>query len=407
MSHESSSREPNRKNQKVENLSSILDAGSEDNHDGILGLSVEHEVVTAEQRRKIKARRRNTMVTAFLVFAVALVMVISIISPQMGWFKRKDYSGAGNGTSISFEVQDGATNTQIAVALEEQGVIADANRFLENYNKKVAGHDDLFIQPGEYQLEEEMSSDDALNILLKTDSADEIYVAVSQNLRINETFDAMVATGAVSLNDLNTLNADPSQFGIPSKFPSLEGWLHPGEYRFAKGTSAKDMIQQMVDKTKQDLENAGVTGDDRIFHVLTVASILEFEGTPKDYSQIAGAIENRMNNVDGETSGFIQSDATVAYGLGKKSYHISNAEKQDASNKYNTFYYKGLPEGPIGSPAEDAIKAAANPDKNDYYFWVTVNLDTGETKYAKTYEEHLKNVEEYDKWCENNEGKCS
>lgn len=401
------SHEPSRRSQKAENLSSLLGDHSDEHQDGMLGLSVEHEVLTAEQRRKIKARRRNTMITAVLVFAVALVMVVSIISPQMGWFKRKDYSGGGNGTSISFEVKDGATNTQIAVALEEQGVIADANRFLENYSKKTSGHDDLFIQPGEYNLQEEMSSDSALDILLKMDSVDKVYVAVAQNWRITDTFDAMVATGAVSLSDLNTLNSDPEQFGIPSQFPSLEGWLHPGEYNFDKGTSAKDMIQQMVDKTKEDLNNAGVTSDDDIFHVLTVASILEFEGKPQDYYPIAGAIENRLDHPNGETSGFLQSDATVAYGLGKKSYHISNAEKQDSSNKYNTFYYKGLPVGPIGSPAEDAIKAAANPEQNDYYFWVTVNLDTGETKYAKTYEEHQKNVAEYEDWCSNNEGKCS
>lgn len=406
MSFESSSREP-RREKRVAHDFGLDNAETDANAEGILGLSVEHEELTPDQRRKRKARHRNTMITAFLVFAVALVLVVSIISPQLGWFKNKDYSGDGNGTTVAFEVKEGATNTQVAVALEELGVIADAGRFLENYAEVTRENENLFIQPGNYELQEEMSSDSAINILLRMDTAGQVYLAIAQNWRLTDTFQAMTDTGAVSLNDLNQLNSDPTQFGIPEKFPSLEGWLHPGEYHFEQGTSAKDMIQQMVDRTKEDLNSVGVTSDEDIFHVLTVASILEFEGKPQDYYPIAGAIENRMDNPDGETSGFLQSDATVAYGLGKKTYHISNAEKADASNRYNTFYYKGLPVGPIGSPAIDAITAAANPDDNDYYFWVTVNLDTGETKYAETYEEHLENVKEYDQWCADNEGKCS
>ncbi|HJE40897.1 MAG TPA: endolytic transglycosylase MltG, partial [Limosilactobacillus reuteri] len=60
-----------------------------------------------------------------------------------------------------------------------------------------------------------------------------------------------------------------------------------------------------------------------------------------------------------------------------------------------------------GSPGLAAIKAAANPEKNNYYFWVTVDLFTGETLFAKTYEEHLKNVEVYDEFCEAHESVCS
>ena len=82
-------------------------------------------------------------------------------------------------------------------------------------------------------------------------------------------------------------------------------------------------------------------------------------------------------------------------------------EKQDKSNGYNTFAHPGLPVGPIGSPGDDSIKAAANPDDNDYYYWVTVNLDTGETKFAENFEEHNRNVDEYQQWCADNEGRCS
>lgn len=393
-----------KRDEEPENLSMLLSSTEEDEREGFLGLTVEHEELTDEERRRIHKRRRNTLITAMLVFGVALVLIVAVLAPQYGWFKRKDYRGDGNGTEVSYSVDSGVSMYQIAADLENRGIIADANRFVETYNDM---GEDLFIQPGDYQLQEKMSSEAALNTLLQLDRADQIYVAVNQTLRMNETFDNLSKTTGIPVGEFNKLNDNLEQFGIPSQFPTLEGWLHPGEYHFDPDASATEIVQTMVDRTKQDLADAGVEGDDRIFHVLTVASILEFEGIPSDYAPIAGAIENRMNNPEGETGGYLQSDATVAYGLGEKTYELTTEQKNDPDNKYNTFYYKGLPAGPIGSPAIDAVRAAANPDDNNYYFWVTVNLDTGETKFAETYEEHERNVEEYQQWCSDNEGKCS
>ncbi|MFW0108762.1 endolytic transglycosylase MltG [Rothia sp. P7181] len=401
-----SSRSPKRSvhRDEPENLKMILSPSEEDEREGILGLVVEHDLLTPEQRRKIRLRRRNTMLSAGLVFAIAVVMIIAIISPQLGWFKRKDFSGSGNGTSVSFTVAPGASTIGVANQLEKMGVIADADRFLSVYSDM---GEKKYIQPGEYNLQEEMSSQSALDVLLRLNEANQVYIALAQTLRIEESLDIIAQATGVSRDELNKFNQNPQSLGVPANFPSLEGWMHPGEYRFDQGTDIKDIMQSIVDETKKALSDAGVKGDEQAFYVLTVASIVEFEGITPDYKAIAGAIENRINNPDGETSGYIQSDATVAYGLGKKTVHITNEQKQDPSNKYNTFYYKGLPAGPIGSPGTNAIDAAANPDKNDYYFWVTVNLDTGETKFAKTYRQHLKNVEEYDRWCREHDGKCT
>ncbi|WP_334124002.1 endolytic transglycosylase MltG, partial [Glutamicibacter sp.] len=88
------------------------------------------------------------------------------------------------------------------------------------------------------------------------------------------------------------------------------------------------------------------------------------------------------------------------------SLQFSKAEKQDAANKYNTYVHQGLPPTPIGSPATSAINAAANPQTNDYYYWVTVNIETGETKFASTYAQHQQNQAEFRSWCEQNPGVC-
>lgn len=405
MSENSSSIRPPRrrtKNQQTD-LDGLL-GSTEDGANGGFFTAVDEDEYTAADRDRTRRRSRNFVISAGLVFAVALVLVISILAPQYGWFERKDYAGEGNGTEVTFTIPEGASAISIANSLEEQGIIANADRFLQEYSDK---GQDQFFQPGEYTMQEEMSSAAALGELLRFDEANTNYVAVARTWRMDKTFEALATGTGISAQEFKALSTDPTRFGIPSQFPTIEGFLFPGEYRFPKDAGAEEILQMMVDNTFNALEEAGVSGDDRIFHVITVASILEFEGREADYYPIAGAIENRLNNPDGETSGYLQSDATVAYGLGIQSYHISNEQKQDASNKYNTFYYKGLPEGPIGSPGLAAIKAAANPEKNDYYFWVTVDLFTGETLFAKTYEEHLKNVEVYDEFCKAHEGVCS
>lgn len=405
MSENSSSIRPPRrrtKNQQTD-LDGLL-GSTEDGANGGFFTAVDEDEYTAADRDRTRRRSRNFVISAGLVFAVALVLVISILAPQYGWFERKDYAGEGNGTEVTFTIPEGASAISIANSLEEQGIIANADRFLQEYSDK---GQDQFFQPGEYTMQEEMSSAAALGELLRFDEANTNYVAVARTWRMDKTFEALATGTGISAQEFKALSTDPTRFGIPSQFPTIEGFLFPGEYRFPKDAGAEEILQMMVDNTFNALEEAGVSGDDRIFHVITVASILEFEGREADYYPIAGAIENRLNNPDGETSGYLQSDATVAYGLGIQSYHISNEQKQDASNKYNTFYYKGLPEGPIGSPGLAAIKAAANPEKNDYYFWVTVDLFTGETLFAKTYEQHLKNVEVYDEFCKAHEGVCS
>lgn len=51
------------------------------------------------------------------------------------------------------------------------------------------------------------------------------------------------------------------------------------------------------------LTETGVTDPVEQFRILTVASIIEFEGNEANYAKISGAIENRINNPNGETGG--------------------------------------------------------------------------------------------------------
>jgi UPF0755 protein len=91
----------------------------------------------------------------------------------------------------------------------------------------------------------------------------------------------------------------------------------------------------------------------------------------------------------------LEADPTVQYVLpdGPKKNLLFEDLKIDSP--YNTYKHYGLPPGPINNPGLYAIKAAINPDKNDYLFFVATGV--GGHKFSSTYQEHLKAIEEYKK----------
>jgi UPF0755 protein len=113
-----------------------------------------------------------------------------------------------------------------------------------------------------------------------------------------------------------------------------------------------------------------------------------------DYPKVARAIYNRL-----DIGMALQSDATVAYANNKSGSLYTSSQERQINSPYNTYKYPGLPPGPIGSPGETTIKAALNPSSGNQLFWVVVNLKTGETRYAHTYQQHLKNVELFRTYC--------
>ena len=396
-------RTPRNKQPRKTGLRDLLSPSYEEARAGIRGITLEQEVVSVEELKARKRRRTAIMGVATIIFLVTVIVLSSLLIARLDPFKKRDFAGDGNGTAVTFVIEQGETPQQIAESLQQQGIIADADKFVEVYQSESKGK---FLVPGRYDLQKEMSSSAVVSTLIGATS-NVIYFAVPQGKRVGETLDIIAKQGELNRSELEEAVKNYEQYGVPSNFPSIEGWLHPGEYRFPKGTDTKKMIQARVDKTKEDLKSVGVTTDKRAFEVLTKASIVELEAQPKDYNAVAGIIENRLSHTDGETSGLIQSDATVTYGLGIRSYHLTEEQKADKGNKYNTYAHQGLPAGPIDSPTLASIRATASPEKNPYYCWVTVDLDSGETKYSKTYEEHQRYVEEYNQWCSNHKGRCS
>ncbi|HET8879806.1 MAG TPA: endolytic transglycosylase MltG [Arthrobacter sp.] len=351
--------------------------------------------------KKVRRRRRFlALVLTLAVFVVAIVVGAQFIKPLLGGNTVADFPGPGTG-EVTITVPTGAGPKSVAADLQAKQVIANPDNFVKAFAASGGA-----LSPGTFTMRKEMNNTDAVNILLNKDQGKVMYFALSAGMRINDSLQAISEGTGVPATELKALSDSPAQFGVPAKAKNLEGFLFPGEYRFPLGTSAKDILTKLVGSTLDELKAQGITDQAKQYDVVTVASIVQAEGGQAEYGDVAGAIYNRLKPNNTETSGLIQSDATVTYGLGIRSFHIDEAQKADKSNPYNTYANPGLPAGPIGSPGKTAIDAAAKPKTNDYLYWVTINLDTKETKFAKTLAEHNVNVAKYNAWCDANPNRC-
>lgn len=362
------------------------------------------EDLDKNKARKSRKRRRNgVMAVVVLGFIAVIVAVVLILQGVLAKINPSDYPGPG-GEQISFEVKSGWGTKQIGKNLVAQDVVASEKLFAEAV--QLVETDNREIHPGTYDLRKQMPALDAATILIGDGAPKVGYVAIKQNLRMPAVLEEIATSSGLPLKDLQKLANEPATFGITSEAKNLEGYLHPGEYRFPIDSDAKTVLQMMVDATQKSLKDQGITDPAEGYRALKIASILQAEARPNDYPVVAGALENRLHPSNTETNGLLQVDSTVIYGLDRYTLQISKEEKVDAGNPYNSYEHKGLPPTPIGSPGGSAIKAAANPEKNDYYYWVTVNTNSGETKFAKTYREHLVNQNEFRAWCAQNTDVC-
>jgi UPF0755 protein len=161
------------------------------------------------------------------------------------------------------------------------------------------------------------------------------------------------------------------------------------------------VLRILVDRTFQALDSAGVAPEDRA-RVLTIASLIQREaGTnPEDFFKVSRVIQNRL--AEGMK---LQFDSTAHYGYTWKhgeredgGVFSSSAELAD-DNPYNTYVITGLPQGPIGAAGDLAIDAALHPADGPWLYFVTVNLDTGETVFTSTNAEHNAAVRQLQDWC--------
>ncbi len=308
----------------------------------------------------------------------------------------EDYSGEGTG-SVVFEVHDGDSSAAIGRNLKTAGVVASVEAFTD----AAAGNpDSQGIQVGFYELAKKMSAESALAVLVDPDNLVQNSVTVPEGLRVEDTIALLSKKTDIPVKEFEKALDRPESIGLPSYANgNAEGYLFPATYAFPPNADATDMLSAMVDRWQQAADEADLEGRAKALgytpaQLMTVASLVESEANrDEDRGKVARVIYNRLET--DATNHLLQIDATVNYALDRDLGLGLTTEDLQVDSPYNTRRYPGLPPGPIESPGDAAIAAAANPTEGDWVYYVTVNLDTGETKFTDDYDEflHFKNVE--------------
>ncbi|MCU1571877.1 MAG: hypothetical protein JWR33_2618 [Naasia sp.] len=302
----------------------------------------------------------------------------------------KDYRGSGSGDAV-LVIHDGDIGEDVAKNLVSAGVTKTFDAF---YDLLLSADPTPVFQPGAYSLHKKMSARSALDALLDPASRLENQVVIPEGETVATALQLVADATDVPLDDLQAAAKDPASFGLPKESTTLEGFLFPATYQFDPGITAHDALQTLVDRMVSSLDDAGVAPGDR-YRVVTLASLVQKEaGLRDDYYKVSRVFLNRLDQ-----DMLLQSDATVAYGTGN-THRVSttDAERQDESNPYNTYVHPGLPVGPISNPGDLAIDAALHPADGPWLFFVTVDLETGQTVFSETIDEHDAAVQKWLAW---------
>ena len=360
--------------------------------------------------RRQRKRRRHWLTSLVIVITLAAVGVlgykaIGIMRDASAQATHaEDYKGNGEG-EVTVTIPEGASGLDIGDILQEKGVVASGKAFTNAVKNNPKGDT---IQPGTYKLKKKMSANAALQALLDPETKGDHTLTVSAGHTKQIVKDRLKQVGNFTDEQIEAAFADTAGIGLPAEAGgNVEGWLAPGTYDVTEKATPKDLVKQMVSRTVTQLKDLKVPKED--YHaVLTKASIVEREvNDSRYYGQVARVIDNRLAQTNGETHGLLQMDSTVQYGLGRFGGIPNSTELADSNNAYNTYVHQGLPPGPIGSPSEEAIKAVLNPPAGSWLYFVTVNLETGETLFSSTSEEQKANTKKLDEYCKKNEEICN
>jgi UPF0755 protein len=351
-----------------------------------------------EPPRHGRERRERRRVWPWLL-AILLVLLLAV--GGAGWWAYQtypdqvkslfgysnDYTGGGSG-SVQVRILPGQNGGDIADTLAARHVTKSRAAF---YNLLIGMASEPTLEPGTYALKSHMSAKAALTALQEPKNRVESTVAIPEGTTAAGVLRITAASTGKPLAELQALAKDYSSLGVPRSAPNIEGWLFPATYTFQPGVTSRVMLQTMVDRAKKALDDAGVPTSQRQ-KVLTMAGLVQKEGNGPDDAKVTRVFLNRIAK-----GMLLQSDATVSYGAGGTT--VVPTKKQYADdNPYNTYLHTGLPAGPISNPGDAAIKAALHPAKGSWIFFVTVNLQTGETVFSDTLAEHDKAAAQFTRW---------
>ncbi|QGG58835.1 endolytic transglycosylase MltG [Paenibacillus sp. FSL W8-1187] len=334
---------------------------------------------------------------------LTLVTLLLLTAAGLGGYIWNGLRPAEAGEARQVAIERGMSPNRIADRLEQEGIIRDA--FIFKYYLKFREQGGAF-KAGTYELSPGMEHDAIIRKLNEGDTVKEetIRFTIPEGFTLLQIADKLAAEGFIDKTRFLALADEKRDWeaeavkSIPDDARlrhRLEGYLFPETYELKKGSTEEDILQRMLAETDRKLAELGEIDEPlaerglTLHELMTVASLVEREVVvDQERAAVAGVIYNRLAKPMR-----LQIDATVQYLLDKPKERLFEKDLE-VESPYNTYRSDGLPPGPISSPSLKSIEAALQPEKNDFYYYVTKKDGSSEHLFAVTYDQHLKNIRE-------------
>lgn len=326
-------------------------------------------------------------------FLLLLEMGLILAGLALGWAAWKVNSVLEQPLQVAQErlldVPGGTTPNRMFYRMEGEGLLDDALWLRLYWRFNMAGTP---LHTGEYRLTPGMTVGQLFDAWQRGDVVQynltlvegwtfrQVRAAVARHEKLKHTLDG--------LSDSEVMD----KLGHTGVFP--EGRFFPDTYRFVRGMSDVELLQQAYMRldevlAKEWAERATDLPYRDPYQALIMASLVEKEtGIPQERNQIAGVFVRRLR-----LGMMLQTDPTVIYGMGERyNGKITRADLREPT-PYNTYTISGLPPTPIAMVGREAIHAALNPsDGSSLYF---VARGDGSHVFSDDLDDHNSAVREF------------
>ncbi|HZR24826.1 MAG TPA: endolytic transglycosylase MltG [Vicinamibacterales bacterium] len=290
------------------------------------------------------------------------------------------------------EIPQGAGSRTIGDRLVDAGVIHDHLTFRASLWLTGKG---TKLKAGEYRFDRAMTPAEVIDKIARGD----VYVShltFPEGLTVFDMAKLFESHGFGPASAFVDAAMDSTAIkAIDPQAKTLEGYLFPETYALPRKTDAPKLVRLMVAQFQHaftpELQEAAKAQNMTVRQVVTLASIVEKEtAKPEERPMVASVYLNRLH-----IGMPLQCDPTVIYALQLAGRYDGNIHKEDLSidSPYNTYRYPGLPPGPIASPGKASLDAAVHPAESQFLYFVSRN--DGSHEFARTLDEHNRNVQKY------------
>ncbi|MDD3612785.1 MAG: endolytic transglycosylase MltG [Eubacteriales bacterium] len=379
--------------------------------------------LTPKEKKTAKPQNETLkkVIRKLLIYLISISIVVATVSITVSvaynkYIKPVDIEDK---TLIEVEVPMGSSVNDIADILYEKNLIRSASVFklMADFSNKANK-----MQAGKYELSKSMTIERIIDELLtgrvsvttisitirEGDDIRKIASRLANEYKMNFTEEEFI-------KEAKQIDKYVDSFPILSNIPKeryetdfpLEGYLFPDTFYVFADSTPEQIINKLIgefqrkfdDEIQDKAEQMGLSVDE----VVTLASIIQNEGTYEDFEKISAVFHNRL-----KMNMRLESCATVNYVLDKEVSQINiTTEDTKIESPYNTYRNGGLPIGPISSPGQDAILAALNPyeeymkDGNKMLFFVLMDPREGLHAFNTNYDDHVRDKRKYEKlWYE-------